>query len=345
MPPTETANPGDPRSAGTGLHASAGFVRSGKVRDLFEVGDRLLLVASDRLSAFDVVLPTPIPDKGRVLTGISRFWFERTNDIIPNHLLATDPAELPAGFTDEAGLRELRGRMMLCRRARVLPVEVVVRGYVAGSGWKDYKRDGAICGIRLPEGLRESDRLPEPIFTPSTKAEVGHDENIDFDAVVELVGGEMAARVRDVALRLYRRGAEIAEKAGILLADTKFELGVVPAEGTQNRFAEGESIAFGEAEPRKQFSGGELLLIDEVLTPDSSRFWDAAAYEPGRAQASYDKQPIRDWLETQPWDKTYPGPVVPAEIVAGTRERYVAAFERITGASFERYLQEDVVAQ
>jgi phosphoribosylaminoimidazole-succinocarboxamide synthase len=344
MPPTETANPGDPRSAGTGLHASAGFVRSGKVRDLFEVGDRLLLVASDRLSAFDVVLPTPIPDKGRVLTGISRFWFERTNDIIPNHLLGTDPAELPVDFFEgtsgaagptkgalsdvdgespeerlEAGRRELRGRMMLCRRARVLPVEVVVRGYVAGSGWKDYKRDGAICGIKLPEGLRESDRLPEPIFTPSTKAEVGHDENIDLDAVVDLVGGEMAARVRDVALRLYRRGAEIAEKAGILLADTKFELGTA-------------------------LDTGDLILIDEVLTPDSSRFWDAAAYEPGRAQASFDKQPIRDWLETQPWDKTYPGPVLPAEIVAGTRERYVAAFERITGASFERYLQEDVVA-
>jgi phosphoribosylaminoimidazole-succinocarboxamide synthase len=314
----ETANAGDPRAAGHTL-AAGGFVRSGKVRDLFEVGDRLLLVASDRLSAFDVVLPTPIPDKGRVLTGISRFWFERTSDIIPNHLLGTDPAALPADFTDESGRRDLRGRMMLCRRARVLPVEVIVRGYVAGSGWKDYKRTGAICGIELPEGLRESDRLPEPIFTPSTKAEVGHDENIGFDAMVDLVGGEMAERVRDVALRLYRRGAEIAEKAGILLADTKFELGIA-------------------------LDGGELMLIDEVLTPDSSRFWDASAYEPGRAQASYDKQPIRDWLETQPWDKTYPGPELPAEIVDGTRARYVAAFERITGTSFQRYLQEDVVA-
>jgi phosphoribosylaminoimidazole-succinocarboxamide synthase len=344
MPPAETSNPGDPRSAGSSLHASAGFVRSGKVRDLFEVGDRLLLVASDRLSAFDVVLPTPIPDKGRVLTGISRFWFEATSDIIPNHLLGTDPAKLPADFFEgtsgdagatkgarpdldegsregrlEAGRRELRGRMMLCRRARVLPVEVIVRGYVAGSGWKDYKRNGAICGIRLPEGLRESDRLPEPIFTPSTKAEVGHDENIGFDAMVDLVGAPLAERVRDVALRLYRRGAEIAEKAGILLADTKFELGTA-------------------------LDSGELILIDEVLTPDSSRFWDASAYEPGRAQASYDKQPIRDWLETQPWDKTYPGPQLPTEIVDGTRARYVAAFERITGASFQRYLQEDVVA-
>jgi phosphoribosylaminoimidazole-succinocarboxamide synthase len=311
-------------------------MRSGKVRDLFEVGDRLLLVASDRMSAFDVVLPTPIPDKGRVLTGLSRFWFEQTADIVPNHLLGTDPAELPAGFTDKAGGRELRGRMMLCRRANVLPVEVIVRGYVSGSGWKDYKRSGAICGIELPAGLRESDRLPEPIFTPSTKAEVGHDENIGFDAMVELVGAELSERVRDIALRLYRRGAAVAEKAGILLADTKFELGVVPAE-TGAR-------AFGAAEPRKQLAEGELLLIDEVMTPDSSRFWDAAAYEPGRAQASFDKQPVRDWLETQPWGKTYPGPELPAEIVAGTRQRYVAAFERITGASFERYLQEDVIA-
>jgi phosphoribosylaminoimidazole-succinocarboxamide synthase len=336
MPPAETTNPGDPRSAGSSLHASAGFVRSGKVRDLFDVGDRLLLVASDRLSAFDVVLPTPIPDKGRVLTGISRFWFEQTSDIIPNHLLGTSPDDLPAGFADEAGKRDLRGRMMLCRRAAVLPVEVIVRGYVAGSGWKDYKRNRAICGIKLPEGLRESDRLPEPIFTPSTKAEVGHDENIGFDAMVDLVGAPLAEQVRDIALRLYRRGAEIAEKAGILLADTKFELGVAPVAGTR---------AFGEAEPRNQFAEGELILIDEVLTPDSSRFWDASAYEPGRAQASYDKQPIRDWLETQPWDRTYPGPELPAEIVDGTRARYVAAFERITGASFQRYLQEDVVAQ
>jgi phosphoribosylaminoimidazole-succinocarboxamide synthase len=320
MPPAETTNPGDPRAAGLTVHASSGFVRSGKVRDLFEVGDRLLLVASDRLSAFDVVLPTPIPDKGRVLTGVSRFWFGRTADIVPNHLLGTDPADLPADFTDDAGRRELRGRMMLCRRASVLPVEVIVRGYVAGSGWKDYRRTGAICGIELPAGLRESDRLPEPIFTPSTKAEVGHDQNIGFDAMVELVGPELSEQVRHIALALYRRGAEIAEKAGILLADTKFELGTA-------------------------LDTGELILIDEILTPDSSRFWDASDYEPGRAQASFDKQFVRDWLEAQPWDKTYPGPELPAEIVAGTRQRYVAAFERITGASFERYLKEDVVAR
>jgi phosphoribosylaminoimidazole-succinocarboxamide synthase len=320
MSPAEATNPGDPRSGGHSLAGSGGFVRSGKVRDLFEVGDRLLLVASDRLSAFDVVLPTPIPDKGRVLTSLSRFWFDQTADIIPNHLLATDPAELPAAFTDEAGRRELRGRMMLCRRAQVLPVEVIVRGYVAGSGWKDYRRTGAICGIELPEGLRESDRLPSPIFTPSTKAEVGHDENIGFDAMVALVGAATAEQVRDVALRLYERGAATAEKAGILLADTKFELGTA-------------------------LDTGDLILIDEVLTPDSSRFWDASDYEPGRAQASFDKQFVRDWLEAQPWDKTYPGPELPAEIVAGTSERYVAAFERITGASFERYLQEDTIAR
>jgi phosphoribosylaminoimidazole-succinocarboxamide synthase len=315
---TAAQTPGDPRAAATGH--PAGFVRSGKVRDLFELEDRLLLVASDRLSAFDVVLPTPIPDKGRVLTGLSRFWFDQTADIIGNHLLGTSPDDLPAGFTDEAGKRELRGRMMLCRRAKVLPVEIIVRGYVAGSGWKDYQRTGEICGIKLPSGLRESDRLPEPIFTPSTKAEVGHDQNIGFEAMVDLVGAEMSERVRNVALDLYRRGAQVAEDAGILLADTKFELGTA-------------------------IDTGELILIDEVMTPDSSRFWDAEKYEPGRPQDSYDKQPVRDWLEKQPWDKTYPGPALPAEIVADTRRRYVTAFERITGAGFERYLQEDEIAR
>jgi phosphoribosylaminoimidazole-succinocarboxamide synthase len=312
------ARPGDPRAA-VKEHA-AGFVRSGKVRDLFDLGDRLLLVASDRLSAFDVVLPTPIPDKGRVLTGLSRFWFNRTADIVGNHLLSTNADSLPPGFTDDAGKRELRGRMMICRRAKVLPVEIIVRGYVAGSGWKDYQRDGAICGIKLPPGLRESDRLPQPIFTPSTKAEAGHDQNIGFDDVVGLVGADMAERVRDIALDLYRRGADVAQDAGILLADTKFEMGT-------------------------SVDTGELILIDEVMTPDSSRFWDAAKYEPGRAQDSYDKQPVRDWLERQPWGKTYPGPELPPEIVADTRRRYVTAFERITRASFERYLQEDVIAR
>src|ERR671914_1669921 len=226
------------------------FVRSGKVRDLFRLDeDRLLLVASDRISAFDVVLPTPIPDKGKVLTGLSRFWFEETEQagIVPNHLLdvPTEP--------------ELRGRGMICRRARVLPVEVIVRGYLAGSGWKDYGRTGSVCGIGLPEGLRESERLPAPIVTPSTKAEVGHDENIDFDAMVDLVGGPLAEGVHEAALELYRFAAERAEPAGIIVADTKFEFGI-------------------------DESSGHLLLIDEVLTPDSSRFWDAAAYEPGHDQ-------------------------------------------------------------
>ena len=250
------------------------FVRSGKVRDLYRVGeDRLLLVASDRLSAFDVVLPTPIPDKGRVLTGLSRFWFAQTTDIVANHLVSTDPADLPDEVTggDASILADLRGRMMLGRRADVLPVECVVRGYLSGSGWKEYQATRAVCGIRFPEGLRESDRLPSPVFTPAWKAPAGqHDENIPFDRVGELVGEELADRVRTISLALYARGSALCERVGIILADTKFEFGVTPE--------------------------GELLLIDEVMTPDSSRFWDAAAYEPGRAQASYDKQFVRDWL-------------------------------------------------
>ncbi len=298
------------------MTGAPGFVRAGKVRDLYDLGDgRLLLVASDRLSAFDVVLPTLIPDKGRVLTGLSRFWFAATASIVPNHLLGADPASLPSAFA----AADLRGRSMLCRRLRILPVECVVRGFLAGSGWKDYRAGGRVSGVALPTGLREADRLPEPIFTPSTKAEAGHDQPIDFDAVVALVGGERAEAVRDVALRLYARGAEVCAGAGILLADTKFEFGLDPATG-------------------------ELVLADEVLTPDSSRFWDAPSWEPGRGQDSFDKQFVRDWLETQAWDKTPPGPALPSEVVAGTRARYVAAFERITGASFARYLEEDVVA-
>jgi phosphoribosylaminoimidazole-succinocarboxamide synthase len=296
------------------------FLRSGKVRDLYAVGeDRLLLVASDRLSAFDVVLPTPIPDKGRVLTGVSRFWFEKTADLVANHLVGVAPEDIPGGGprdADEAA--ELRGRMMLCRRVEPLPIEVIVRGYLAGSGWKDYRRTGAVSGIPLPAGLRESDRFPEPLFTPSTKAEEGHDENISVDEAAELVGRDVAERVADLAIALYKRGAQIAEPAGVILADTKFEFGIDPATG-------------------------ELLLIDEVMTPDSSRFWDASDYEPGRSQASFDKQYVRDWLETQDWDKTAPGPELPADLVAGTRARYVEAFERITGASFQRYLDADEI--
>ncbi|HLA16959.1 MAG TPA: phosphoribosylaminoimidazolesuccinocarboxamide synthase [Candidatus Limnocylindrales bacterium] len=295
------------------------FLRSGKVRDLYEVGsDRILLVASDRISAFDVVLPTTIDDKGRVLTGLSRFWFGETGGIVANHLVSTEPTDLPAGWsTDEEDASLLRGRMMLCRRADVVPIEAVVRGYVSGSGWKEYLASGSICGIDLPAGLRESGRLAEPIFTPATKAPAGeHDENIGFDAMVERVGGNLAERIRDVSLALYRFGAARVGEAGMILADTKFEFGIDP-------------------------TTGELILIDEVLTPDSSRFWDSARYEPGGAQASFDKQFVRDWLETQAWDKTDPGPELPADVVAGTRMRYVEAYERITRASFERYLADD----
>ena len=287
------------------------FVRSGKVRDLYRLDDgRLALVASDRISAFDVILPSIVPDKGRVLTGLSRYWFADTAAIVPNHLLATD-----IDLSDD-----LRGRVMICRVADVIPIEAVVRGYLAGSGWKEYRAGGTVCGVELPAGLRESERLPQPIFTPAMKAEVGeHDENIDFETMAVLVGDDLAARVRAIALRLYTHAAAVTEPAGILLADTKFEFGIEP-------------------------SSGELLLIDEALTPDSSRFWDAASYEPGRAQTSFDKQYVRDWLERQPWDKTAPGPVLPDDVIAGTRGRYIEAYERITGASFERYLREDVIA-
>jgi phosphoribosylaminoimidazole-succinocarboxamide synthase len=301
------------------------FVRSGKVRDLYAVDDdRLLLVASDRVSAFDVVLPTPIPDKGRVLTGISRFWFGQTAGVVPNHLISTDPGDLPPDLAGSAP-DDLRGRMMLCRRATVLPVEIVVRGYLAGSGWKEYRASGAVCGVRLPAGLREGDRLPEPILTPATKAETGHDENIDrgrlVDEIARVVGTGQAPRLADqveaVAIDLFAVGTAISAGAGIILADTKYEMGLVD---------------------------GELTLIDEVMTPDSSRFWDASGYQPGGPQASFDKQFVRDWLEDQPWDKTDPGPELPSDVVEGTRARYVEAFERITGASFARYLGEDVIA-
>ena len=295
------------------------FLRSGKVRDLYALpDDRLLLVASDRMSAFDVVLPTPIRDKGRILTGLTRHWFAATADIVPNHLVSTDPADVPPGTVPAGSGDDLRGRILICRRADVLPVEVIVRGYLAGSGWKEYLRRRAVSGIRLPDGLRESDRLGEPILTPSTKAAIGvHDEPIDFGTMAHLVGIGLAERVREVALRLYATGAAACERAGLILADTKFEFGLVD---------------------------GELLLVDEVLTPDSSRFWDAATYEPGRTQASFDKQYLRDWLEGQPWDKRAPGPELPTEIAEGTRTRYVEAFERIVGRPFSDYLEEDTIA-
>jgi len=310
------------------------FLRSGKVRDLFRIDDdRLALVASDRISAFDVVLPTPIPDKGRVLTALSRFWFDETAAMVPNHLLGTDVDEIPE-LRDVGPIDELRGRTMICRAASVLPVEIVVRGYLSGSGWKEYLREGRLCGIPLPPMLRESQQLPEPILTPATKAEHGeHDVNIDFESMVSRLAGwaphgapeplgtrvarDLANRARGTALRLYAAGADRCADAGLILADTKFEMGLID---------------------------GELILVDEVMTPDSSRFWDATAYAPGGPQVSFDKQFVRNWLEGQPWDKTAPGPELPADVVGGTRARYIEAFERITGARFERYLAEDVIA-
>ena len=349
------------------------YLRSGKVRDLYSINDgRIVLVASDRISAFDVVLPSTIPDKGRVLTGLSRFWFAETGSIVRNHLLDTDPAVLADTLTAEiraagheppdlGSLDAIRGRIMICRPASVIPIEAVVRGYLAGSAWKEYQERGSVCGVALPPGLRESDPLPEPIFTPATKAKAGgHDQNISFDGMIEHLAADwmgathlvfpVAEVIRDRAIRLYRYGAAVAARRGILLADTKFEFGTgmsgddsAPVGPPEERM---EAIARAGRWPEPLSGRWEdhLLLIDEVITPDSSRFWDAAAYEPGRPQASFDKQFVRDWLETQPWDKTAPGPALPPDVIAGTRSRYIEAFERITGASFERYLQEDVIA-
>jgi phosphoribosylaminoimidazole-succinocarboxamide synthase len=277
----------------------------GKVRDIYDLGDKLLIVASDRLSAFDVVLPTGIPDKGRVLTQLSLFWFELLRDVIPNHILSA--TEFPAPF--DAYKSELAGRSMVVRKTQPLPIECVVRGYVSGSGWKDYRATGKICGIDLPNGLVESDRLPEPIFTPATKAETGHDENISFEQAATMVGRELAEKVRDVSLTIYKRAAKYAEPRGVILADTKFEFGLL-------KNAAGED---------------ELIWIDEALTPDSSRFWPAAHYEPGGPQPSFDKQFVRDYLERIQWSKTPPGPELPPEIVALTSAKYREAYRVLTG--------------
>ncbi len=280
-------------------------VYSGKVRDIYDAGDdRLLMVTSDRISAFDVVMAEPIPHKGRVLTAMSAFWFEHLSGVCGAHLLSTSVADLPPA----AQVPELAGRVMLCRRAEMLPVECIVRGYLSGSAWKEYRATGTMHGIALPDGLLESARLPEPVFTPSTKADQGdHDENMSFEHAVDLVGAELAGRIRDVSLELYRRGAERAAERGIIIADTKFELGLI---------------------------GGDVVLCDEVLTPDSSRFWPADAWEPGTTPPSFDKQPVRDYLDALDWDKKPPPPTLPDDVVEATAARYVDAYQRITGLSF-----------
>ena len=276
----------------------------GKVRDIYELGDRLLIVATDRLSAFDVVLPTPIPDKGRVLTQLSKYWFEKLSHVVPNHVIScTNFAGELAPFA-----AALEGRAMLVRRTEPAPIECVVRGYISGSGWKDYQKTGGICGIALPKGLRESDKLPEAIFTPSTKATTGHDENISFDETVAVVGKPLAEKLRDTSLAIYKQASEYAAARGIIIADTKFEFGML---------------------------GDELIWIDEALTPDSSRFWPADLYSPGKAQPSYDKQYVRDYLERIGWNKLPPGPALPADVVAATREKYREAYQVVTGNALD----------
>jgi phosphoribosylaminoimidazole-succinocarboxamide synthase len=279
------------------------LIASGKVREIYDLGDTLLIVASDRISTYDVVHPTPIPDKGAVLTGLSTFWFERTGEIVANHLLSVTD-----GVPEEA-----RGRAMAVHKLEMLPVECVVRGYISGSGWKDYQRTGAISGIKLPAGLRESDRLPEPLFTPSTKADVGHDETIDFEGAVRLVGDRaLTERLRDVSIAVYEAAADHARARGIVLADTKFEFGLDES--------------------------GTLTLGDEVCTPDSSRFWPADQYEPGKGQPSFDKQYVRDWASSTGWDRTPPAPPIPDDVVARTREKYVEAYELVTGERFADWI-------
>jgi phosphoribosylaminoimidazole-succinocarboxamide synthase len=287
--------------------------RLGKVRDIYEFGDCLLIVASDRISAFDYVLASGIPDKGKVLTQISAFWFERTRSIVANHLRSTDPAAFPIAARSAAEL--LRGRSMLVTRTEPLPIECVARGYLAGSGWKDYVADGRVCGIRLPPGLRESDRLPQPIFTPATKATSGHDINISEQDAAQLVGRPVFDRLRDLTLRLYADGAAHADACGIIVADTKFEFGLLPGTGRP--------------------AADRLILIDEVLTPDSSRFWPRDSYRPGGPQPSFDKQYVRDYLEKIRWNKQPPVPSLPDDVVSNTQKKYLEAFHRLTGRTLQ----------
>lgn len=285
-------------------------VASGKVREMFDAGDNLLMVATDRISVFDVVLPTPIPDKGAVLNGLSVFWFERTKAIIGNHLVAWRLKEFPETMRDA----DLVGRSMLVRRAEMVPLECVVRGYITGSGWKDYQKTGKVCGHRLPDGLLEAQQLPEPLFTPSTKALTGHDENITVDQAKEIVGDAgLVDRIADLSIRLYEEARDYSASRGIILADTKYEFGLVD---------------------------GELLVGDELFTPDSSRYWPADEWEPGTNPPSFDKQYVRDYGESLSWDKTYPGPELPDDVVTGTTARYREAYESITGSSFDDYLKE-----
>lgn len=282
-----------------------GTPKRGKVRDIYDLGDNLLIVASDRLSAFDVVLPTGIEGKGKVLTRLSTFWFRQIEDIVGNHIIETDAEKYPEPLRHHA--EDLKDRSMLVRKARVIPVECVVRGYLAGSGWKEYQQSGTICGIAIPEGLVESSRLDQPLFTPSTKADEGHDMNISFEEVVRTLGQDLARKIRDVSIAIYEKARKLAETRGIIVADTKFEFGILD---------------------------GEVIIVDEVLTPDSSRFWSKKDYAPGKSQDSYDKQIVRDYLNTLEWDKTYPGPELPPEIALKTSQRYKEIYTILTGEPF-----------
>ena len=283
-------------------------IKTGKVREIYDADNNIILVATDRISAFDVILPTPIPDKGRILSTLSVFWFARTSHIIDNHLLLHRVPDFPAPWAQFGAENDWNGRAMLCRKAEVLPVECVVRGYLSGSGWKQYQQTGEVCGLKLPTGLRESDKLPSPIFTPTTKADLGdHDAPISWEQTVKILGEARAKQVREASLELYDWIAKFAETKGLITADTKFEMGLCD---------------------------GELIVVDEMATPDSSRYWEAATYQAGRAQQSLDKQFVRDWLETLDWDKTAPGPDLPAAVVDGTRAKYIEAYDRLTGLSW-----------